>query len=157
MGVVGAPEPEAVVAFNQGLEPFWHPVRLASELGERPVQVALLGRPLTVARFGAELACMDDVCRHMGASLSLGEIIAGRGLRCPYHGWTYDRTGRCIDIPARRDAPIPREARVRSYLVAERYGLIWVCLCETPAADIPAFPEHGDPAYHKTPIQTYEP
>lgn len=154
--MVGMPDADAVAAFYRGLAPFWHPVLRASDLGARPVQVALLGRPLAVVRFEGRLVCLDDVCRHMGASLSLGAMVEG-GLRCPYHGWTYGADGRCVDIPARRDAPIPRDARVRSYLVKERYGLIWVCLGDAPVADIPAFPEHDDPSYHRMPIQTYEP
>ena len=154
---VAAPGAEAVAQFHRGLEPFWHPVLRAAELADRPVQAVLLGRPLALVRLGGEPVCMDDVCRHMGASLSLGEVVDGCGLRCPYHGWTYDASGRCVDIPARRDAPIPRDARVRAYRVVERHGLIWVCLGETPAGDVPAFPEHDDERYHVMPIQTYEP
>jgi phenylpropionate dioxygenase-like ring-hydroxylating dioxygenase large terminal subunit len=150
----GAP---AVRAFLEGLEPFWHPVLRAEELADRPVQVELLGRPLALARLGDGLACLDDVCRHLGASLSLGAVTEAGGIRCPYHGWTYDRGGVCVDIPARRDAPIPRDARLRSYHVAERYGLVWVCLAAEPTAGIPDFPEHDDPRYHKTPLQTYAP
>src|SRR5258707_13339007 len=86
------PAPAAVTAFLRGLEPFWHPVLPASHLGEGPVAVELLGRPLTVVRLDGGIACMDDVCRHMGASLSLGEVVDGGRLRCRYHGWAYDRT-----------------------------------------------------------------
>jgi phenylpropionate dioxygenase-like ring-hydroxylating dioxygenase large terminal subunit len=121
--------------FYRGLEPFWHPVLEASRLGDRPVLVELLGRPLTLVRLGGEPACLDDVCRHMGASLALGEVVDGCRPRCPYHGWPYDRSGRCMDIPARRDAPIPRDARVGSYQVTERYGLVWACLAEEPVAE----------------------
>lgn len=154
---VTATDEAAVSAFFAGLEPFWHPVLRADRLGAQPVLVELLGRPLALARLGDGLACLDDVCRHLGASLSLGAVTEAGGLRCPYHGWTYDRRGVCVDIPARRDAPIPRDARVRSYHVQERYGLVWVCLAEEPAAGVPEFPEHDDPCYHKTPLQEYEP
>ena len=157
MGTVIGTDEAAAAAFLEGLEPFWHPVLPAEQLADRPVLVELLGRPLALARLGGGLACLDDVCRHLGASLSLGAVTESGDLRCPYHGWTYDRDGVCVDIPARRDAPIPRDARVRSYHVAERYGLVWVCLAGEPAAGIPEFPEHGDPRYHKTPLQTYEP
>ena len=86
----------------------------------------------------------------------MGEVVDGC-LRCGYHGWTYDASGRCVDIPARRGAPIPRDARVRSYQVEERYGLVWVCLAESPARPIPAFTEFGDPRFRTTHPRAYEP
>ncbi|MDP9247076.1 MAG: aromatic ring-hydroxylating dioxygenase subunit alpha [Candidatus Dormibacteraeota bacterium] len=136
------------------LVPFWHPLMTVEELGQGPRGCELLGRPLTVVRLAEGLACLDDVCRHLGASLSLGEVV-GAGLRCRYHGWTYDRAGRCVDIPARRGVAIPREARVRSYPVTERYGLVWASLAEEPSSPIPEFPEHGDERYHLTLIRSY--
>ena len=144
----------AARAYEGALAPFWHPVLRVEDLGEGPHGCELLGRPLTVFRLNGELACLDDVCRHFGASLSLGDVT-GSGLRCHYHGWTYGLDGRCVDIPARRGVAIPREARVRSYPVEERYGLVWASLVEQPAHPIPEFPEHGDDRYHLTPIRAY--
>ena len=114
----------------------------------------LLGRPLALWRVDGRAVCFDDVCRHLGASLSLGTVLEGGALRCAYHGWTYEPGGRCVDIPARRGAPIPRDARVRSYAVEERYGLVWVCL-EEPVAGLPEFPEAGDPAFRVTAPREY--
>jgi vanillate O-demethylase monooxygenase subunit len=131
----------------------WHPVLVSSRLVEGPVAAELLGRPLALWRVGGRAVCFDDICRHLGASLSLGTVTEGR-LRCAYHGWTYDPAGRCVDIPARRGAPIPRDARVRSYAVEERYGLVWVCLDE-PTGAVPAFPEAADPAYRLTAPREY--
>jgi phenylpropionate dioxygenase-like ring-hydroxylating dioxygenase large terminal subunit len=145
---------EPAAAYREALEPSWHPVMVAEGLGAGPTSCQLLGRPLSVWRHGGELACLDEVCRHLGASLSLGEVVEG-GLRCRYHGWTYGRDGRCVDIPARRGVPIPREARVRSYPVAERYGLVWVCLADQPRGGIPEFPEHAATGYRVTPVRTY--
>ena len=150
------PSPEAIEAFNQGLSGFWHPVALASELGhERPLGVELLGRRLALARLGGRISAFDDLCRHFGAALSIGEIVDGC-LRCHYHGWTYDQAGTVVDIPARRGLPIPREARVPCYHVEEAYGLIWVCLGAEPKAAIPAYPEFAAGEFMKTPYRTYD-
>lgn len=147
--------PSAGAAYLAALEPYWHPVMTSERLGQAgPAGCELLGRPLTLFRSGGRLVCVDDVCRHLGASLSLGEVTE-RGLRCRYHGWTYDHSGRCVDIPARRGAPIPRDARVRAYHVTERYGLVWTCLATDPRTDIPPFPEQGDPRFHVTPVRAY--
>ncbi|HEY8644063.1 MAG TPA: aromatic ring-hydroxylating dioxygenase subunit alpha [Candidatus Dormibacteraeota bacterium] len=156
------PTAAAVAAYHAALERFWQPVCAADAVADRPHFVQLLGRPLTVVRLDGRIACFDDVCRHMGASLSLASVVAGphgagEVLRCAYHGWSYDVSGRCVDIPARRDAPIPRDARVRAYPATERYGLVWVCLAGEAASGIPEFPEYDDPRFHMTPLRVYEP
>ena len=150
-----APSAEAIAAFEQGMSRFWHPVALASELGESPLAVELLGRRLVLARLEGRVVAFDDLCRHFGAALSIGEVVLGR-LRCRYHGWTYDASGKVVDIPARRGVPIPREARVASYGCREEHGLVWACLSEEPAAEIPAYPEFADPAFVKTPHRVYD-
>jgi phenylpropionate dioxygenase-like ring-hydroxylating dioxygenase large terminal subunit len=151
------PTPEAIEQFNTGLSRFWHPVCIDDDLPlDAPLGVELLGRALVVVRLKGGLACFDDLCRHFGAALSIGEVVDGN-LRCRYHGWTYDRDGKVVDIPARRDLPIPREACVESHPVQERYGLVWVCLAAEAAADIPAYPEAADAKYHRTPYRDYKP
>jgi phenylpropionate dioxygenase-like ring-hydroxylating dioxygenase large terminal subunit len=145
----------AARAYEQALSRFWHPLLRAEDLGRGPQGCELLGRPLSVFRMEGELVCLDDVCRHFGASLSLGDLTPS-GLRCRYHGWTYGRDGVCVDIPARRDAPIPRDARVRSYHIEERYGLVWVCV-GTPAAPIPTIAQEDDPRFRRinTPVEVW--
>jgi phenylpropionate dioxygenase-like ring-hydroxylating dioxygenase large terminal subunit len=87
------------------------------------------------------------LCLHRGTRLSLGKVANGL-LACPYHGWTYDMTGRCVRIPARPDQPPPPKAVVKTYRVQERYELIWVALGQ-PAHDLPPFPEWENAAYRK--------
>jgi phenylpropionate dioxygenase-like ring-hydroxylating dioxygenase large terminal subunit len=92
--------------------------------------------------------------------LSLGEIrqVAGYGdcLMCPYHGWSYASDGQCVDIPqltAGRE--IPSTAKVPTYPAAERYGLIWVCLEDTPRYDLPHLPDLDNPLFLNGPLRTY--
>jgi vanillate O-demethylase monooxygenase subunit len=110
-----------------------------------------------LVRLDGEVRCFDDVCRHLGSALSIGEVVDGRFLRCAYHGWTYDATGRCVEIPARRGIPIPREARVRAYAATVAQDLVWVCLAEQPAAPLPEFPEFADSRFRVTPVKAYPP
>ena len=155
--MIQAPTAEVIATFHQGLARFWQPVATADQVTDRPLAVELLGRSLVLARLEGKVIAFDDLCRHFGAALSVGEVIDGRRLRCAYHGWSYDAGGRCVDIPARRGLPIPREARVTSYPARESYGLVWVCLAGEPAADLPAYPEFADAAFVKTAIRVYEP
>ena len=68
---------QAAQAYCASLTPFWHPLMRLEDVGEGPHACELLGRPLTVFRHRGRLACLDDVCRHFGASLSLGEVVGG--------------------------------------------------------------------------------
>lgn len=147
----------AIDSYFRGLEPFWHPVLRSADLANGPVGAQLLGRQIVLARLEGEAVAFDDVCRHLGAALSIGDVVERSHLRCRYHGWSYDAQGRCVDIPACRGRSIPREARIRRYATREAYGVVWVCLAREPEHKIPEFPEYEDPEFHKGPLRTYGP
>lgn len=157
------PSVEAIEGFYQGMRPFWQPVLPASELAEGEMtSVELLEEQILLTRLNGQLVAMQDLCRHFQARLSAGEIreIDGHGpcVSCHYHGWAYDTTGQCVEIPQLADGrDIPQSARVPTYPVQEKYDLIWVCLEQEPRFDLPEFPELSDPAYRVGPLRTYEP
>ena len=119
---------------------FWHPVAYSSEVSDRPVKAVLLDEQLALVRLGGEIRCFADLCAHRGTAISLGWVENDQ-IRCAYHGWTYGPDGACTAIPARFGSSIPRRAHLRPYLVAERYGLVWVCLDGPPVYPVPEFPE----------------
>ncbi len=122
---------------------FWHPVCTTTELAardDRPLAVRLLGRDLAVSRTASgRLLALTDRCPHRSARLSVG-WVDGETVRCAYHGWTFDETGRCTDIPSMPDGPIPERACVASYGATERHGLVWVRLDSRADTVIPAHP-----------------
>lgn len=134
---------------------FWHAVMDAAELGDGPRRAELLGEQLVLVRLAGAVRCFPDLCVHRGTALSLG-WVKDEQLQCPYHGWTYGPDGVCTSIPARFGVTIPKRARLASYLVEERHGLIWVCLGEEPRFPIPDFPEAADPAFRVVPGPPYE-
>lgn len=141
---------DADAAFLAAARPYWHPIARAADLDDGDVtSVTLLGQELVVFRDReGRLGLLDDCCVHRGTRLSLG-AVDGRGcLRCPYHGWAFDRDGACIDIPQLPDGPIPAGARVGAAQVAEATGLIWACLASPGGARraTPDVPEARDPA-----------
>ena len=81
---------------------YWLPALLAEELPEPgcpPVRVKLLSERLLAFRDSeGQLGLIDEFCAHRGVSLwfarneEAGDGSAC-GLRCPYHGWKYDRRG----------------------------------------------------------------
>jgi phenylpropionate dioxygenase-like ring-hydroxylating dioxygenase large terminal subunit len=121
---------------------YWHPIATVEEVSERPARFTLLGEQLVAFRHDTGVAVFKDLCVHRGTALSGGRVQDGR-LICPYHGWTYDRSGACVHIPSLPPgAPIPAQARAIAYSVREAYGLVWVAMQE-PAQAFPKWPEEA--------------
>jgi nitrite reductase/ring-hydroxylating ferredoxin subunit len=121
------------------LRRFWHPFLLASELGELPVAVRLLGEDLVVFRDkGGRLGLLHKHCVHRGASLEYG-IIAERGIVCCYHGWHYDVDGTILATPAEPpSSPLKHEFCQGAYPVREAFGLLFAYL--GPPEEMPELP-----------------
>ena len=113
------------------------------------------GKLLGVTRFGEKLVfwrdndnniiCLRDKCAHRGAQLSIGKICDKREtVECPFHGLRYDRTGKCIVIPANgKNSLVPEQFRVISYPSCEQYDFIWIWWGE-PQLHYPAIPFFED-------------
>lgn len=68
-----------------------------------------------------------DRCPHRGAKLSLGRVRGGE-LQCPYHGWRFSDTGRCVAVPA-LPGFVPPEGNGPQVVAARpAHGLLWVAL-----------------------------
>ena len=140
---------------HRALRHFWHPVMYTDELGDGPQGVELLDERLVVVRLAGKVRVFPDLCVHRGTALSLGWVEDDQ-IRCAYHGWTYGPDGACTSIPARHGPHIPGRARLDSYRVAERNGLIWVSLDPEPVFPIPDFPEFDDPSYRVAAVPVKE-
>jgi phenylpropionate dioxygenase-like ring-hydroxylating dioxygenase large terminal subunit len=132
----------------------WHVVASASQLTNKaPMPVRLLEQDLVLWRNGDGVHAWHDLCVHRGAKLSGGRV-QDECLACPYHGWRYDSSGRCVHIPAHPNRPAPMKAHTTAFPVKERYGLVWVSL-GMPTRDVPSFPEWEDDSYRKTSAGPY--
>ena len=80
---------------------YWHPVAAVAELDENPVKpVRLMGEDLVLFKDASgEYGLLERHCPHRRADLSYGWVEEDGGLRCSYHGWLFDTTGRCIGQP----------------------------------------------------------
>ncbi|PPS43563.1 aromatic ring-hydroxylating dioxygenase subunit alpha [Chroococcidiopsis sp. TS-821] len=139
------------------LKRFWYPVMPMAQLSSQPQSFVLLGQAIALwLDEKGQPAAVADRCCHRSAQLSKGDIIDGC-VRCPYHGWFFDRQGTCVAVPQLKpEQSIPASYRVPSYKCAERYGYVWVCLHDDPLLPIPYIPEAEDPAMRLIP-QFYEP
>jgi len=108
---------------------YWLPALLAAELPGPdcpPVRVQLLGEKLVAFRDSlGRLGLIDEFCAHRGVSLWFGRN-EDCGLRCPYHGWKYDVTGQCVDLPSEGgQGPMRERIRLKSYPCIELGGVVW--------------------------------
>ena len=126
----------------------WHVVARSEDVRKETLSPArLLKEDLVLWRFNEEAKVWQDLCVHRGTRLSLGRL-ANDTVVCGYHGWTYDKEGKCVRIPAHPEQQPPTKARVKTYQAKERYGFVWACLGE-PKGDIPEFPFWDAPGYTK--------
>jgi phthalate 4,5-dioxygenase len=92
---------------------YWVPALLSSEIAEPDgpqVRVKILGERLLAFRDTEHRpALIEEFCAHRGASLFLGRNEES-GIRCSYHGWKYDLTGQCVDLPSNPEAAPRRRA-----------------------------------------------
>jgi phenylpropionate dioxygenase-like ring-hydroxylating dioxygenase large terminal subunit len=134
---------------HTSVEEYYDPVRFKREVDllfrHHPIVVAFsgqvrkpgdfvvhndTGQPILVTR-GTDgvLRAFLNVCRHRSASVEVKPCGSNkRAFVCPYHGWSYDLTGRLVGITdgaAFGDVDKSKHG-LRRLKLAEKYGLIWV-------------------------------
>lgn len=123
---------------------YWIPFALSSHLvaGDGPLAVRLLGEDFVAFRVeDGRVGFLDELCPHRRASLLLGRA-EGDGVRCIYHGWKIDASGRVVDCPTQtvRAEQFAARVPVRRFPVHEAGGLAWVWLgpgSQPPFPDLP--------------------
>ncbi len=126
------------------LRRYWMPFAAEGELDKQPTKaVRLLGEDLVLYKDkGGTYGLVDRHCAHRRADLSYG-FVEDRGLRCNYHGWLYDQTGRCLQQPfeevARPEARFKDRIKLTAYPVEAKAGLLWAYLGPGPAPLVPTW------------------
>jgi len=124
------------------LRRYWYPVAAASELAHCPTKrVKILGEELVLFRDKQErLGLIGAYCAHRRSHLAYG-IPEADGLRCPYHGWKYDRGGRCLEQPFEEtvssDKNFKDNIQLPAYMAEDLGGLIFAYLGSKPAPLLP--------------------
>jgi 5,5'-dehydrodivanillate O-demethylase len=119
------------------LRQYWMPVAPAAELtAEKPKKrIRVMGENLVLFRDGqGRYGLVEEQCRHRRTSLYYG-FIEDDGLRCPYHGWKFDVSGRCLEQPFEpKGAPPKPDAAQKAYPVQMLSGMLfaWMGKGEPP-------------------------
>ncbi len=122
---------------------YWHPALMSRELEApdgAPVRVRLLCEDLIAFRdTEGKVGLVDAYCAHRRAPLFYGRNEEC-GIRCVYHGWKYDVSGNCVDLPSEpADSPMRAKVKIKSYPTYEKAGVIWVYM--GPAEHQPPLPD----------------
>lgn len=123
---------------------YWLPALLAEELPENdspPVRVKLLSERLVAFRDSeGRYGLIDEFCAHRGVSLWFGRNEEC-GLRCPYHGWKYDYTGQCIEVPSEpEESGFAKKIKLKSYPLIKIGDVLWTYM--GPPEHQPPYPEY---------------
>jgi 5,5'-dehydrodivanillate O-demethylase len=114
------------------LRQFWQPLALSASVASGTARALdILGERLTLFRGASGVPhVVGGRCAHRCTVLHTG-WIEGDQIRCMYHGWRYDGTGTCTEMPAERVTP--ESARIASYPVHEYCGVIFAYMGNAPA------------------------
>jgi phthalate 4,5-dioxygenase len=109
---------------------YWIPALLSEELPHPdcdPLRVRLLGEDLIAFRDTAgNVGLIANLCPHRGASLFFGRNEEA-GIRCVYHGWKFDTSGACTDMPNEPpESNFKDRVRATAYPCVEKAGLVFV-------------------------------
>jgi phenylpropionate dioxygenase-like ring-hydroxylating dioxygenase large terminal subunit len=121
---------------------YWLPAFISQELEADgwPRRVRLLGEDLIAFRdsFGRP-GVVDENCPHRGSSMIFARNEDG-GVRCVYHGWKFDTTGACVDMPSEGvESNFKHKVHIKAYPTRERNGIVWLYM--GPRDDLPPLPE----------------
>ena len=132
------------------LPPFpegWYFVASRQALSKRKlIQKRWMGREIVAWCDDEGRICVAEaVCPHLGAELGpdAGGRVRNGALVCPFHGFEYDVTGRCIATPF---APPPQAARLRVFETRSVLDLVfawWGSGGRPPQWRLPADPPGG--------------
>ena len=121
----------------------WYVAAWSDDIGDEAVVArTIMDEPIALYRKAdGSVAAIEDRCAHRFAPLSMGKVVGGDRIQCPYHGLEFDGTGACVRNP-HGAKNIPSRARVKSYPVVEKHKAVWIWMGDA-AADEAKVPDFG--------------
>jgi len=122
------------------LRRYWWPVGISADLKNKPTFIRVMGEDLVLFRDGeGKTGVLGALCAHRRANLCLGDVEKN-GLRCRYHGWLYDTTGRILQIPGEpQNSALKDSIHHLAYPTQELGGLVFAYLGPEPGPLLPRY------------------
>lgn len=118
----------------------WYAAAWLSEIEDKPLARTFLEEPVVLFRdTSGGIIALADRCPHRFAPLSQGKVV-GDAIQCPYHGLRFDGQGSCV---YNYHGPVPKAAKVPSYPLMQRDGLVWIWMGDPALADEDKLPDFG--------------
>ncbi len=127
----------------------WYAICASAALKDRPLSRRIFDTPIALFRDSSGAAgALLDRCPHRNVPLSSGAVVEG-ALRCGYHGWRFDRAGRCQHIPALIGPADTDARRCGAFSVIEQQGFVWLWadLDSQPVGEPFRFRHYDEPGY----------
>lgn len=107
----------------------WYAVSGASDLPCGSARAVMLqGEDIVIWRTTSGVAqAWQNRCLHRGMRLSFGQV-RGEQLSCRYHGWLFDKSGKCVRMPAQPALKPAASLCMSGYGCEQKRGLIWINL-----------------------------
>jgi phenylpropionate dioxygenase-like ring-hydroxylating dioxygenase large terminal subunit len=131
----------------------WYIAAWSKEVTRTPMERWIANQPVAFYRTEAgEAVAVGGRCPHRHFPLGKGRVV-GDAIECLYHGFTFDRSGKCVHIPTQQQ--VPAVCRIPSYPLVERWEWLWIWPGDPEKADPGLIPDHRelgllDPAYSAT-------
>lgn len=120
----------------------WHFACLSSDIalpGERSVLDIGSTSAFVIRGEDGIARGFHNVCRHRGSRLCNSSDSSSAHVRCPYHHWTWQPTGKLLSMPeGTQFLQPPGDVALLPVLCEERHGLVWLCL-DTPRVPLDEF------------------
>ncbi|MCP1215873.1 aromatic ring-hydroxylating dioxygenase subunit alpha [Acetobacter orientalis] len=128
---------------------FWYPVAWSHKVRKGKAFAArYAGHPIALIRpEKGPVYALEDRCAHRQVPLSKG-LVEGDCIKCCYHGWAFDRAGKCVTVPYLNREDVGRP--VKAYPCREKAGLIFIFPGDPALAEsvpLPAVAQVGNPDY----------
>lgn len=119
----------------------WYLAGYGSEITREPMERTILGEPVVFYRTEAgDPVAMYGICPHRYFPLAQG-TLKGDSIACGYHGFTFDQTGTCVEVPSQDE---PSNFCQPTYSIEERSGLCWIWMGDDEARDVNLIPPYED-------------
>jgi len=117
----------------------WYVAAWTSELRDRQLLARrFLNEPVILFRESSgTVRALADRCPHRQAPLHRG-TFDGEVVQCGYHGLAFNGLGECVHNP---HGAVPRAARVKTYPLVDRYGMLWIWMGDPAGADLNLVPD----------------
>lgn len=126
----------------------WYRICLSKELENGKIKTfKLLGTEIVIYRdYNSKINAIDAYCSHQGAHLGLGSICSNNNIRCAFHGWSFDGSGKCkTSIATLHESCKSAELDIKSWIVCEERGIIYLWYgSEDPLFDVPPMPNQNN-------------